>query len=275
MKEVPQRPSLVAAIARELACRATRSSGKTRGWRTHRSHPRRGRDAPSKMDRWAPLVDQWLRRLQGEQEAERTRRTGSAPARRRVRRRRLRADRQALVREAARPSRGGLGRFLDLDWPGGGRAGRLRPRGVRREGSTRRDALLRRELPASNVGSPRCSRRERGACAGNVNVPEFVGGVPTRSADNATGFAGRGATGPHHQALRYRSAHTGSSTGSGTPTPDTRRPWRTRSGRRGGNSSSRSRGVGRRRANERSGEVAPTCRARSTTGRGGLRARAT
>ena len=164
IRKMYRRGEPVAAIACELAKYATRSTS-TRGWRNRRSHPRRGSSRPSKMDRWALLVDPCVahRRLQGEQEAEAIshrvwRRlvdecgadVPSRPVRRCVR--------EASARLGVCPGllpRPRLAR--------GGRAGRLRPRGVRREGHEARDAPLRRELPHSNVGSPRRSpARTRG-----------------------------------------------------------------------------------------------------------------
>lgn len=51
----------MAAIAREVGVSRDTVYKYTRGWRTsRRSLPKARRRRPSKMDRWAPLVDQWL-----------------------------------------------------------------------------------------------------------------------------------------------------------------------------------------------------------------------
>ena len=146
------------------------------------------------------------RRLQGEQEAEAHGAPGLAPARRRVRRRRLRADRQALREGGEASPRGRPGLLPRPRLARGGRAGRLRPRGVRREGHEARDALLRRELPLLQRGArPGVPRRERGV---RVPGPQERLRVRRRRPHQGRlrqrdrGRPPRVRQGPHHQALR-------------------------------------------------------------------------
>ena len=143
---------------------------------------------------------------------------GLAPARRRVRRRRLRADRQAL-REGGEAF--GLGAARLLPSTSTGPPGSRRSTSATRRSSrgTRRDALLRRELPYSNVGLPRCSRRERGVQSrASGTSSEFVGGVsPGQSLrQRDRGRPPRVRQGPHHRLSIPAAPTTGSSTGSRT-----------------------------------------------------------
>ena len=131
---------------------------------------------------------------------------GLAPARRRVRRRRLRADRQALREGGEASPRGRPGLLPRPRLARGGRAGRLRPRGVRREGHEARDALLRRELPLLQRGArPGVPRRERGV---RVPGPQERLRVRRRRPHQGRlrqrdrGRPPRVRQGPHHQALR-------------------------------------------------------------------------
>ena len=231
------------------------------------------------MDGWAPLVDQWLpddfRRT-----GSRGRRTGSGAARRReVRRRRLEADRQAL-REEERASALEGSRLLPR--PRLARAGSRRSTSAHAAFVVRaraRDALLRRRLPLLNVGLAQVfPRRERGVRVPDPlrNVFRFVDGVPTRVVfDNATGVGRRVCDRVRTTSSSGLQRPCRFSTGSATPTPDTKGPWRTRSGRRRrnlfvpvpqcGTSTGTTRDCWRGRA---------TCRAKGALQEGAARARA-
>ena len=219
-----------------------------------------GEGRPSKMDRWAPLVDQWL--------TDDFRRTGSrarhgapglAPARRRVQRRRLEQTVRRYVRERGFSLGGSPGCFLDLDWPAGVACRSTSATAFVVRG-TGRDALLRRELPLLQRGLAGVPRRERGVRVPGFsrNVFEFVGGVPTRVVfDNATGVGRRvcdrvtppsSSTCQRPLRVQYRfcNPYSGHEKVRGEQGRDAEET-----------SSSRSRGVGRRRVQrETAGEVA-------------------
>ena len=188
----------VAAIARELGVSRDTVYKYARMEDLSPEPPKARKRRPSKMDRWAPLVDQWL--TDDFRENRKQRHTAHRVWRRLVDECGADVSEQTVrryVREeggfrlgggpaASSTSTGPRGR-VQVDF--GHAAFVVRARGE--------DALLRRELPYSNVGLAQVFPGENAeACQGLRNVFEFVGGVPTRVVfDNATGSAAACATG--------------------------------------------------------------------------------
>lgn len=150
---------------------------------------------PQKMDRWAPLVDQWLADDLRENRKQRhtahrvwvrlTEECGAEVSEQTVRR---------YVRDARARIGGGAEQYADLDWPPGeaqadfGHASFI-VRGVRRE-----MPYFVVSFPYSNVGLAQLLPGENAECVcqGLRGAFEFAGGVPTTVVfDNATGVGRR------------------------------------------------------------------------------------
>jgi transposase len=185
----------VAAIAREVGVSRDTVYKYARMEDLSPEPPKARRRRPSKMDRWAPLVDQWL--TDDFRENRKQRHTAHRVWRRLVDECGADVSEQTVrryVREARLRLGGGPGCFLDLDWPAGvaqvdfGHAAFV-VRGTRRE-----MPYFVASFPYSNVGLAQVFPGENAECVcqGLRNVFEFVGGVPTRVVfDNATGVGRR------------------------------------------------------------------------------------
>lgn len=185
----------VAAIARELGVSRDTVYKYARMEDLSPEPPKARKRRPSKMDRWAPLVDQWL--TDDFRENRKQRHTAHRVWRRLVDECGADVSEQTVrryVREARLRLGSGPGCFLDLDWPAGvaqvdfGHAAFV-VRGTRRE-----MPYFVTSFPYSNVGLAQVFPGENAECVcqGLRNVFEFVGGVPTRVVfDNATGVGRR------------------------------------------------------------------------------------
>lgn len=184
----------VAAISREVGV-SRDTVYKYAGADDLSPRPPKARRRPSKMDRWAPLVDQWL--LDDMRENRKQRHTAhrvwtrlveecgadvSEPTVRRY-------VHDARIRLSQAPSG-----FLDLEWPPAeaqvdfGHAV-FSVRGVRRQ-----MPYFVMSFPHSNAGLAQVFPGENAECVcqGLRNVFEFVGGVPLKIVfDNATGVGRR------------------------------------------------------------------------------------
>ena len=179
----------VAAIARELGV-SRDTVYKHARMEDLSPEPPKARRRPSKTDRWAPLVDQWLtddfreNRKQGHTAHRVWRRLadecGADVSEQTVRRH---------VREARLRLGGGPGRLLDLGWPAGVAQVDLGHAALVVRGARRETPCLVASFPHSSVGLAQVFPGENAECAcqGLRNASEFVGGVPARVVlDNAT-----------------------------------------------------------------------------------------
>lgn len=195
IRKMYRRGEPVAAIARELGVSRDTVYKYARMEDLSPEPPKARKSRPSKMDRWAPLVDQWL--TDDFRENRKQRHTAHRVWRRLVDECGADVSEQTVrryVREARLRLGGGPGCFLDLDWPAGvaqvdfGHAAFV-VRGTRRE-----MPFFVASFPYSNVGLAQVFPGENAECVcqGPGNVFEFVGGVPTRVVfDNATGVGRR------------------------------------------------------------------------------------
>lgn len=195
IRKMYRRGEPVAAIARELGVSRDTVYKYARMEDLSPEPPKARKSRPSKMDRWAPLVDQWL--TDDFRENRKQRHTAHRVWRRLVDECGADVSEQTVrryVREARLRLGGGPDCFLDLDWPAGvaqvdfGHATFV-VRGTRRE-----MPYFVASFPYSNVGLAQVFPGENAECVcqGLRNVFEFVGGVPTRVVfDNATGVGRR------------------------------------------------------------------------------------
>ena len=195
MRRKYRRGEPVAAIARELGVSRDTVYKYARMEDLSPEPPKARKRKPSKMDRWAPLVDQWL--TDDFRENRKQRHTAHRVWRRLVDECGADVSEQTVrryVREARLRLGGAPDCFLDLDWPAGvaqvdfGHATFV-VRGTRRE-----MPYFVASFPYSNVGLAQVFPGENAECVcqGLRNVFEFVGGVPTRVVfDNATGVGRR------------------------------------------------------------------------------------
>ena len=195
MRRKCRRGEPVAAIARELGVSRDTVHKHARTEDLSPEPPKARKGRPSKMDGWAPLVDQWL--TDDFRENRKQRHTAHRVWRRLVDECGADVSEQTVrryVREARLRLGGGPSCLLGLDWPAGvaqvdfGHAAFV-------AGGTRREMpFFVASFPYSNVWLAQVFPGENAECAsqGPGNVFEFVGGVPTRVVfDNATGVGRR------------------------------------------------------------------------------------